>query len=306
MSTNINICISCDDNYAKHAGVVIASVLLNAGEDDEFSFYILDGGISDKTKLRINRLKAIRNCDINFVAVDPEQFNIYNAVNSSKSSIVSYYRLKLTELLPKVDRVIYLDCDVIVRTSLESLFNTDLDDKYIAGVLDTRVKYKSQWKDTKYIDSGVLLIDLNRIRWDNAENIFLDYTQKHLNEIKTGIQDIINFALDGKIKIVDDKWNVQVLSFFKRSSFTNNPNIIHYSGEQKPWIFASYNHFKKDYFKILAKTPWKIPQEELYKWGKWNDFCAFIHFILGKSLFFFKLKFWDKILKSVPDEDTVK
>ena len=301
MSTNINVCISCDDNYAKYAGVVIASILLNAGEDDEFSFYILDGGISDKAKLRINRLKSIRHCDINFVKIDESQFEVYKDIPTHKYiSMAAYYRLKLPELLPDVDRVIYLDCDVIVRKSLAEFFNTKLDeDYYIAGVLDARVKYKPQWKDTKYVNSGVLLMDLNKIRWDNVSDIFLDYTQKHFDEIKTGDQDIINFALKGKIKIVDDRWNVQVSSFLSRSSFTKDPYIIHYIARQKPWMFGSYNHFKNEYFKVLAHTPWKMPTEEKYQWGIWNDICSFFHFLIDKPLFLFRPKFWEAVFKTI-------
>jgi lipopolysaccharide biosynthesis glycosyltransferase len=72
----INVCISCDDNYAKYAGVVIASILLNAQEDDDLNFYILDGGISDKAKIKIERLKQIRDFNICYVQIDPSQFDV--------------------------------------------------------------------------------------------------------------------------------------------------------------------------------------------------------------------------------------
>ncbi len=300
MSNNINICLSCDDKYAKYAGVVIASVLLNAGEEDEFSFYVLDGGISEGAKLRINRLKTIRNCEIEFVKVDPSQFDVYKDILTHEYiSIATYYRLKLSQLLPAVDRVIYLDCDVIVRSSLAEFYNTALNDNYMAGVIDARVKYKPKWKDTKYVNAGVLLMDLNKIRWDNVEDKFVEYTKNNIENIKAGDQDIINFTLEGKIKIVDDRWNVQVSSFLSRSSFTKDPFIIHYIAKQKPWIFASYNHFKKEYFKVLAHTPWAIPYEEKYVWGFWNDVCGFLNFINEKPLFLFRPKFWEAVIKTI-------
>ena len=302
MSNNINVCISCDDNYAQYAGVVIASVLLNAGEDDEFYFYILDGGISDKAKLRINRLKRIRSCDIDFIRIDQSKFDAYKDILTHKYiSIATYYRLKLSQLLPKVDRVIYLDCDVIVRKSLADLFNTNLDDNYVAGVIDSRVKYKPKWKDTKYVNAGVLLMDLNKIRWDNIEDKFLEYTKQHAREIKAGDQDVINFTLDGRIKIVEDKWNVQVSSFLSRSSFTKDPYIIHYVGKQKPWIYGTYNHFKNEYFKVLEHTPWKIPLIEKNKWEFWNNILSFIYFINDKPFFMFRPKFWEAVIKTVLD-----
>lgn len=296
----INVCISCDDNYAKYAGVVIASILLNAQEDDDLNFYILDGGISDNAKIRIERLKQIRDCSINFVSIDESQFELYKNIPTHKYiSMAAYYRLKLTELLPKVNRVIYLDCDTIVRKSLTEFFNTDLDDNYVAGILDARVKYKPKWKGKTYVNSGVLLMDLERIRRDNIGNVFYNYTKEHYSEIKTGDQDIINFTLDGKIKIVDDRWNVQVSSFLSRSSFTKDPYIIHYIARQKPWLFASYNHFKNEYFKVLEHTPWAIPSDDKIKWGIWNDICSFVHFVKDKPLFFVRPKFWEAVFKTI-------
>ncbi len=296
----INVCISCDDNYAKYAGIVIASIILNAKEDDEFSFYILDGGISDRAKVRIDRLKQIRDFELKYVQIDPSWFDVYKNILTHKYiSIATYYRLKLSKLLPNVDRVIYLDCDVIVRKSLGELFNTDLEDNYMAGVIDSRVKYKPKWKDTKYVNAGVLLMDLNKIKQDGIEDKFVEFTKENIENIKAGDQDIINFTLDGKIKIVDDRWNVQVSSFLSRSSFTKDPYIIHYIARQKPWLFGSYNHFKNEYFKVLEHTPWAISQDEKIKWGIWNNICSFFHFIKDKPLFFIRPKFWEAVFKTI-------
>ena len=296
----MNICISCDDKYAKYAGVVIASILINADREDDFSFYILDGGISEGAKNRILRLNSIRDFEIKFIPVDSSLFDAYKGIiTHDYLSIAAYYRLKLSQFLPKVDRVIYLDCDTIVRKSLNDFYNIDLEDNYMAGVIDARVKYKPKWKNSSYVNSGGLLMDLDKIRQDDVEAKFLKYTIEHSDEIKTGDQDIINFTLEGKIKIVEDKWNVQVSSFLSRSNFTKDPYIIHYIAKQKPWIFASYNHFKKEYFKVLQRTPWAISDNEKFKWGIWNDFCAFIHFIKDKPLFFIRPKFWEAVIKTI-------
>ena len=296
----INICISCDDNYAKYAGIVIASIILNAKEDDEFSFYILDGGISENAKIEIDKLKQIKDFKLQYVQIDSSWFDVYKNILTHKYiSIATYYRLKLSKLLPKVDRVIYLDCDVIVRKSLKEFFDTDMGNNYMAGVIDARVKYKPKWKNTKYVNAGVLLMDLNKIRQDGIEDKFVEFTKENIECIKAGDQDIINFTLDGKIKIVDDRWNVQVSSFLSRSSFTKDPYIIHYIARQKPWLFGSYNHFKNEYFKVLEHTPWAISSADKFKWGAWNNICSFFHFIKDKPLFFIRPKFWEAVFKTI-------
>lgn len=226
----INVCLSADDNYAPYAGVVIASILRSANELDVLSFYILDGNISEENKQKIYSLKTIKDCQITFVPVDESNFEEYKNVSThSYIPLTTYYRLKLSQLLPEVDKIIYLDCDMIVNSSLSELYNTKLEEnEYVAGVLDVRVKHKIKWKNKIYINAGMLLMDLKKICEDKIEDEFVKYTKENFDKIQTGDQDIINFSLKDKIKIIDDEWNVQVSGFTSRSCFTNNPKIIHY------------------------------------------------------------------------------
>ena len=73
--TDINICLSCDDNYSKYAGVVIASILANANNKDDLNFYVLDGGITDIRKQQLLSLKSIKDCPINFVKINEDDFD---------------------------------------------------------------------------------------------------------------------------------------------------------------------------------------------------------------------------------------
>ena len=292
----INVCLSTDNNYAPYAGVVIASILSNAGENDKLNFYILDGNISQENKEKIQSLKSIRNCNITFVSVDESKFEDYKSLTTHKYiSLVTYYRLRLSEILTEVDRIIYLDCDTIVNCSLSDLFNTELNENYMAGVIDIRVKYKPKWKNKIYVNAGMLLMDLEKIRRDNIEEKFLLYAKKHFGEIKTGDQDIINFVLGEKIKILDDLWNVQVSSFLSRSNFTKKPKIIHYVARKKPWIFGSFAFFKDRYFKYQRLTPWEYPKSEKFKWTIINEIYSILNFIKEKPLFIFRPKFWEAV-----------
>jgi lipopolysaccharide biosynthesis glycosyltransferase len=76
----INVCLACDDNYSKYAGVVIASILANSAPSDNLHFYILDGGIKEENKTKINELKSIKNCEINFVNIDESLFENYKNI----------------------------------------------------------------------------------------------------------------------------------------------------------------------------------------------------------------------------------
>ena len=96
MDNRINVCVACDDNYAKHAGVVIASALKNAEKNDELHFYILDGGIKEENKSRILELKEIKDCEIQFIQINETLFEDYKKVQTHEYiTIATYFRLKL-------------------------------------------------------------------------------------------------------------------------------------------------------------------------------------------------------------------
>ena len=293
----INICISCDNNYAKYAGVVIASILKNAAKDDKLCFYILDGGISDKNKQNIETLKTLKQCDIEFVSIDNDLFIEYTNVKThAYLSIAAYYRLKLASLLPYINKIIYLDCDVIVNDSLARLYNTDMGEYVAAGVSDIK---KSKVKENPgYVNSGVLVIDLEKIRTEEIEKDFLEYTKNNIENITNGDQEIINEVLKGRIKVLPDEWNVQSSNFTNRSSFTKHPKIIHFVAKKKPWHYASFSPHRDYYFKYLQYTPWKLSDEEYRHWTKDNQRDSIIEYLKYRPLFFLRPKFYKALVKT--------
>lgn len=291
MGNIINICLSCDDNYSEHAGVVIASVLTNAKPTDEPVFYILDGGISDKHKQEILTLKNIKDCEIKFVKINEDSFDSYKKVKSHQYvTLATYYRLKLPTLLPHVSKIIYLDCDVVVQTSLYDLFNIDLKGYPIAGVHDIK---KHIVKDNpSYVNAGMLVVDLKRVVELNLEQKFLEYTQKHIDTIKVGDQEIINEVCKGNILILEDEWNVQSSNFTNRSSYTKYPKIIHFTAKKKPWHYGSFSYHRDLYFKYLQLTPWKLNEKDYKHWTKDNQRDSLIEYIKYRPIFFLRPRFY--------------
>ena len=95
----VNVCVACDDNYSKYAGVVIASILSNASNSTNLYFYVLDGGISETHKKEILSLQNLKNCSINFIKINDKDFDEYQKVCTHKYiTIATYYRLKLASL----------------------------------------------------------------------------------------------------------------------------------------------------------------------------------------------------------------
>lgn len=288
----INVCVACDDNYSRYAAVVIASILANAKDDDDLYFYILDGGISEVSRSKMLKLTTIRDCNINFVNIDDSMFSDYMAVKThGYISLPTFYRLKAASLMPDVDRIIYFDCDVVVNSCLNDLFFADLDGNAVGGVLD--IKKRMVKKNPTYVNAGMLVLDLSKIREENIEEEFLMWTREHFDEITVGDQQIINETLKGRIKLLPSKWNVQSSNFTNRSSYEKRPNVIHYVGGQKPWKPASWNYFKWFYRKYEEMTPWaehRTPKEI-----KQDDIEGMKGYLKYRPLFFLRPRFYKAV-----------
>lgn len=293
-NNKINVCLACDDNYSKYAGVVIASILANATLDDNLSIYILDGGISEARKQEINSLKSIKDCEITFVTIDQSLFTEYTKIKThSYVTIATYYRLKLPTLLPDIDKVIYFDCDVVVNSSLSELFNTEMCNDLVAGAKDINKKMVAQ--NPTYVNAGMLVFNLKNMRKDKTEKNFLSWTVQNSETIEVGDQEIINEVCKGKITIVDDEWNVQSSNFVNRSSYTSRPKVIHYVSTRKPWHWASFSYHRDLYFKYLQLTPWKLSDKDYKHWTKDNQVASLLAYLKYRPMFFLRPRFYKAI-----------
>lgn len=261
--SRINICFACDDNYAKLCGVSIASILNKAKDSDDLNFYILDYLISEKNKAKFEHLKKIKDCDINFFKIDDERFkNLYLPEKKGYLSIAAYLRFVISSLFRGIDKILYLDCDVIATTSLEELYNTDIEDFYAAMVKDTsseenceRLQFKN---DEIYYNSGVILMNLKKWREDNLEQTLFSTIDEGLDD-----QDILNIAMKGKIKTLEPKWNWQgKAKYYPKGE--KYPNLIHFITAYKPWRTGSRRGYNKEYFKNLKLTPWNNIYEQYF------------------------------------------
>ena len=260
MQNTINICLCSDNNYIQHLAVTIASILKNKAENDKFDFIILDGGITEENKEKIIALKSICDFDIEFVTVDNSLFVKCPIQDWTHLSIVGYYRLVLPDIKPEWDKIIYLDCDIIVRDSLKDLFNLDIGDCYIASVNDiSSKKHAKRLGISSYYNSGVLLINSKKWRQDNITQRLFHWIDENQEKIVLHDQDILNAAINDKICPLDTKWNTLYLtrSLKEDNEKLENAKIIHFIDKKQPWLWYSGDKFAKEYLYYLNFTPFK-------------------------------------------------
>lgn len=246
INNRINLCFATDENYAHYLLVTIGSILLNAAPDDDLHIYILCNKVSKPIKDVFLDVDRMRPCTIYFLDVDKSLFKNCPFV-SLHISLTTYYRYIIATLIPEIGKVLYLDCDMIVEKSLRELFNTDISDYYIAGVEDFGAVYSSKYARelSRYINAGVILINLKKWRSDNIEKKLFETTQLLKDRLTLGDQDVINVLMHDKCLLLNHRWNVQH-SFFKEYvsknsncidiiAATKEPYIIHYTSRDKPW-----------------------------------------------------------------------
>lgn len=249
----INVCYASDKKYAKLMTLSIATVLSSKSPEDNICFYIIDGGLTEQDKINILDLKHIANCEISFVEVDVEKFKNC-PVPDKYLSVATYYRLGLAELIPDVDKIIYLDCDIEVKTSLSELFDTDISEYAVAGVPDiSSNEYMERLKLPNYCNAGVLLINLANWRKIDFLRKILAWIGEHHDMLKLYDQDAINIYLQESLKVIDKKWNVQArLKYDDYESLIEGASIIHFIGRDKgDFVFLNLKNVLKTRYKFV-------------------------------------------------------
>ena len=280
----INICYSSDKNYAKYLALSIASILTSKSPKDKFCFYILDGGILEADKQKILNLKNIADFEIKFIKVDNKNFENCPLENTTQLTLASYYRLLIPDFIPEVDKIIYLDCDIQIKSSLKDLFSIDINDYYFAAVEDIAGEVNAKrLKLEKYFNSGVLLLNLNKFREINFTSKVFPWIDEHRDILRFHDQDVLNIYFADKIKFIDKKWNMQGNLLSK--SFKQNikdANVVHYvSSEKRDFVFMA--------LPIAMKTDYKIEFSRLYI----GRICKFI------TQWFFRIRNKDEYQKQI-------
>ena len=261
--SNLNLLISVNNSYLKKAEIMISSLSINT--NDDITVYLLNHSLSEKSVAKfIKKLKNLKKVTVEIIKVKDSFFDTL-PLGEMHFSIEMYYRIIAHYLLPKdLDRILWLDADIIVMKDLHDFYYQNFDDCFLAVCADSNnsseevKQLKSRLglaKDYQYFNSGVLLLNLEKIR----NQIDLDYIIEVSERIKNALtypdQDILNCMFRGKVKYCDwKKFNYQVLRAKSiKQSELDNISILHYSGPWKPWDFHFLNSASKFYWKYALK-----------------------------------------------------
>lgn len=265
--------VSCtDNNYVMPLGVAMTSAFINCQSSVTYHIITTDV-VSDKNKAKLLECAKRYKGQVVFYDIKSEVLAQLPIRKTGYLSAACYVRIFIEQLLPaEIERVIYLDCDLIVNQDLIELWSTPMIGKAAGVVYDSIAKeefYERLMYDRsyKYFNSGVMLINLKYWREHCIMKQCLDFIQRYPNQIVCEDQDVLNAVLHENVLYLPIKYNAICTVFFKENQFPpeyskeveeakTNPIIVHYSWI-KPWHRECDHTLVGLFFKYQKLTPWK-------------------------------------------------
>lgn len=279
--TRMNVAMAFDEKYVPYAYTTILSLLENNSGSEVF-LYVLQKDLSDVSKEHISKLCSSLGHRAEFILVDAGNFKD-KVPTTSSWTIEVYFRLLMVELLPReVDRIFYLDSDMIINKSLLELYSTDLEDYDLAACYDLSLDQSGReafestrhpiiakmFDDKTYINAGMLLYNMERLRKGYSFERYMEGIEELEHRVYAQDQDLINYLHHDTMKRVDPReYNYPgYMVYYEKSGIEEAKKtvaIIHYIGT-KPWQGGNHIHYSTEriWWEYAYRTPFA---EELMK-----------------------------------------
>lgn len=243
MCKEIPIFFSTDDNYIPYLDVAIKSLISNASCKYEYRIIVLNTGLDED-----NVCKVMQNerpgFKIDFIDISKEVENIKSRFkNVYHFSVVTYYRLFIASLFPQYDKVVYLDCDLVVLGDISELYNVELGNNILGAGPEQFVQNTKEFRTYAqsalgvdpdgYVNAGVLLMNLKEFRNSKIEEQFINLITEYDFDLLDPDQAYLNYLCLGKIHVLPNGWNKEPMPFVCEGK----KNIVHYALYKKPWQY---------------------------------------------------------------------
>ena len=263
----ISIAYAPDDKYVNQTVVSMKSALEH---NEQVEFIIMYSKLSAES---MQKLGAVGG-SLRLIKMDESQFA--DLTLSKWVTVQAWFRIKLPDLCKDLDKVLYLDCDTLIRGNLDELFSLDLTDKYLAGVKDvwgvSKYVKRLDMKSGVYVNSGMLLFNCDYCRKEHFFDKVVEFAKNNAKIIEFCDQDSINKVVDEYKLVVSPKYNF--MDTWWRGGYyefegeeeaeylqaKENPVIVHLTG-LKPAFKGCGNKFKDEWWEVAKKT--KINDELL-------------------------------------------
>jgi lipopolysaccharide biosynthesis glycosyltransferase len=265
----IPLLFCCDPGFVQHMAVTIVSLLENC-PDGSFDITVVTrkpfGNLEARLRRTLARYRTVASLRILV-------FSLPEGVDLPKSEwpLDIYLRIWVARFYPpEVEKIIYLDSDLVILGNVVEVWNTELGSNLLAAAPipgSDRWKLLETPKEYGYFNSGVMMFNLRSWRHRGCEATVFDYARNHPDRLIDPDQDMLNACFYDSWVHLPYVWNV-ISPFYKRShpldiaesevlQIQQGAKIIHYNGVAKPWLYGCDHPRVADYWNYLKRTDWK-------------------------------------------------
>jgi len=311
----IVLCAS-DENYVRPLAVMLHSAASHLAVGKHLHVVLLDAGISPSSLVGLR--ETLIDLPVTIDILKPDLAAVADLATSHHITQAAYLRLMAATLLPEsIERVIYLDSDVLVQDDLSRLWELPIGDDYCLAAVDISCPFVDartirdddrreckpwlgelapirNWRQlgidgsAHYFNSGVLVLNLRQWRADQIQPKLFACLRDNAADVFCWDQYALNVVFAGRWSALPPRWNQGSHIFEYPSadhspiprddflSMRDNPAIIHYTTEFKPWEHRPFHPRRELYYRHLDQTAWAgwRPEKPKFKFRKWWNFQA--------------------------------
>lgn len=258
----INIVSAANSNFVEPLAILYASILNNNDDNRHYAFFVLSDQLTARDQATLRQITESFNAELTFIEVD--EAPLAAAIQDDQVLKTAYYRLLIPNLLPEIERVLYLDCDTLCLENLARLWDVELGNIPVAAVEDAGfhnrlAQMAIDYKSIRYFNAGVLLMNLTIWRQQKITEQILTFIKEYPQKLRFHDQDALNAILHDRWIHLHPKWNVQtsiLMDFIVAPterinrqflSAQKEPGLIHFCGSEKPWDKSSTHPYTPQY-----------------------------------------------------------
>lgn len=280
----IPVVLAANEKYVPILYTCLKSIMMNTSAQNQYEFYVFHTDITPDNQKQIQNDLQADNRKIIFVNVCSKVAG-YRLQAKEHITTETFYRFLILDILKDYEKVVYLDCDMIIQRDVAELYHTEMGTNLIAAVCDPDFvgQYNGADPETRkycdtvlklqdpyrYFQAGVLVLNVKELR--NVTDVKTLFEMSDTGIYKYSDQDILNVICEGYVTYLDMSWNTLTdcngyrwHSVIRRGPYDlldayeearRHPYIIHYAGFQKPWMQPKED-MAKHFWKVARTTPY--------------------------------------------------
>lgn len=271
---SLHIACAADGKYLPHCATTLASVFAWNPPEKITVHFMHSPGMDASARDVLSNWISAQGAKANFIAIPDDAVSDLPRIPSIPQ--IMWYRVLLPQLLPQLDRILYLDSDIIAMSSLRPLWETSLEGQWLAAVDNVMEPYVRNHpvelglaSENDYFNSGVLLFNLQQMRVDGCTARILEFARNPGRKLSWPDQDALNIVLAKRRVHLHPRWNCQNTLFFCNhgehtfgkqlmQEALREPGLLHFEGYHltKPWHYMCTHPHGGLYWKYRKNTPW--------------------------------------------------